>query len=364
MHNLLQYETQVSQTITTFCERLDEEFVNGANAGKTCKMDDWLSFFAWDVIGELTFSKPMGFMENGSDFSGLLRDADKAVDYFAVIGQIPILDQWLAKNPIRPIGPPSFDHAAAFCAQKSIDRQQGTDGKSSDQRDMLDDFIAAMKLTPEEINDNGVVSALLVNIMAGADTTAALLRAVTYYVLKNPPVLKKLQQELDAARLTLPVTYSAAQVLPYLEAVIKESSRMHPGVGLILERIVPSGGLTLTDGTVIPPGTIVGMNPWIIHQNKQIFGQDAASFRPERWLRNEAEGETEEEYQVRFTAMKQSDLSFGAGNRVCLGKNVSIMESYKAIATLFLTYDVSTHSIFPICSDIFLKFIVANPFAR
>ncbi|RDL39232.1 uncharacterized protein BP5553_03572 [Venustampulla echinocandica] len=341
MHNLLQYEPQVSRTIDQFCEHLDEQFIDGSNAGKTCNMDDWLLYFAWDVIGELTFSKPMGFMEKGCDFNGLLADADKAQDYFAVVGQIPSLDHWLAKNPVRPIGPPSFDHAAAFCAQKSIDRQKGTDGKASDQRDMLDDFIGAMKLSPEQINDNGVVSALLVNIMAGADTTASLLRAVIYFALKNPSVVKKLQRELDAAQLSRPVTYAAAKDLPYLDAVIKEAGRMHPGVGLVLERIVPSAGLTLTDGTVIPPGTIVGMNSWVVHQNKRVYGEDAASFRPERWLRDEAKGETEEEFLPRLLMMKQTDLSFGAGNRVCLGKNVSIMESYKVIATLFMTYDMS-----------------------
>jgi len=84
----------------------------------------------------------------------------------------------------------------------------------------------------------------------------------------------------------------------------------------------------------------VGMNSWVIHQDKDIFGQDAASFIPERWLRDE-EGESEEEYQARLTTMKNHEFSFGAGSRICLGKSISTLETYKVMASLFLTYDVS-----------------------
>lgn len=39
--------------------------------------------------------------------------------------------------------------------------------------------------------------------------------------------------------------------------------------------------------------------------------------------------------------MKNHDLTFGAGKRVCMGKSVSILETYKVMTTLFLTYEVS-----------------------
>lgn len=119
--------------------------------------------------------------------------------------------------------------------------------------------------------------------------------------------------------------------------------RMHPGVGLPLERIVPDEGLTLPDGRFVPAGTIVGMSAWVVHMNKDVFGQDAESFNPERWL--QAEGEVDEEYKERKSRMKEADLTFGAGKRVCLGKNISILEAYKLMATLFLRYDVSCLSL-------------------
>lgn len=176
-------------------------------------------------------------------------------------------------------------------------------------------------------------------MFAGSDTTGITLRAIIYYVLKNPSVHRKLQQELDAADLPLPVTYKAAQTLPYLVAVIEEAIRMHPAVGLPLERIVPNQGLTLPDGRFIKAGTIVGMNAWVVHEDKTVFGQDAESFNPERWL--QGPDESTMSYQSRRLRMREADLAFGAGRRICVGKNLSMLEVYKFIATLFMLYQVS-----------------------
>jgi len=137
----------------------------------------------------------------------------------------------------------------------------------------------------------------------------------------------------------MPPSYDDTIKLPYLSAVIKEAMRMHPGVGLPLERIVPKGGLTTPDGTILKEGTIVGMNPWVVHMDKTTFGQDAASYIPERWLPYPLE--SEEEFTARTTAMKNADLTFGAGKRSCIGKNVSLLDIYKAIPLLFMKYDVS-----------------------
>lgn len=252
---------------------------------------------------------------------------------------MPWLDQLLDKNPVKRIGPPSFNVAAGFCANQAINRISGADKHDPEkQKDFLDYFVKLKDENPGVIDVNQIISFLLINILAGADTTAATLCAIVYYVLKNPRVHQKLQEELDCSGLTIPASYDEAIKLPYLSAVIRETMRMHPGVGLPLERVVPQSGLTTPDGTVLPPGTIVGMNPWVVHMDKTTFGQDAASFVPERWLQSPLE--SEEEFKTRTTSMKNADLTFGAGKRACLGKNVSLLEIYKIIPLLFMKYDM------------------------
>lgn len=75
----------------------------------------------------------------------------------------------------------------------------------------------------------------------------------------------------------------AANILSISDAVIQESLRIHGNVGLIMERVVPREGAVI-DGYNLPGGTIVGVNPWAIHHNSEIFGEDVHAFRPERWL--------------------------------------------------------------------------------
>jgi cytochrome P450 len=66
-------------------------------------------------------------------------------------------------------------------------------------------------------------------------------------------------------------------------AVTNEALRIHPSTGLILERCTPKGGVTL-HGKYIPENTIIGVNCWVVNRDKGIFGEDAHSFRPERWI--------------------------------------------------------------------------------
>ncbi len=145
-------------------------------------------------------------------------------------------------------------------------------------------------------------------------------------------------RELEYSELSMPVTWKESQQLPYLDACIKEALRLHPPVGISLERLVPSDGLTLTDGTYIHPGTVVGMNAWVVHKNKAVFGADAGVYNPDRWLRQKHE--SEEAFDERFNTMRRHDMTFGYGDRGCLGKNISLMEIYKVFPSVLLQFDV------------------------
>jgi cytochrome P450 len=188
-------------------------------------------------------------------------------------------------------------------------------------------------------------------ILGGADTTAILLKALVYHILKHPSVQSTLVHELRTARSkssipsSVPLPHSLYSTLPYLQACIAEALRFHPVVGHILERIVPSSGLALSNGTVLPPGTIVGINPWILTRDEKVYGERAEDFVPERWLKKE--DESEEKFEERTKVMKEADLAWGGGNRTCLGRPLALVELGKVGASLFGGYDVSFSS-FPI----------------
>lgn len=136
-----------------------------------------------------------------------------------------------------------------------------------------------------------------------------------------------------------PVPFKDAKDIPYLAAIISEACRIHPPVGSMLERVVPTEGLRLSDGRFLPSGTLVGMNAWVVNVDKSVFGPDADQFVPERWLPRD--GETPAEWENRMWRMRECDLTFGAGKRGCLGKNLTMTEIYKITATVFSLFEVS-----------------------
>lgn len=81
------------------------------------------------------------------------------------------------------------------------------------------------------------------------------------------------------------------------------------------------------------------MNQWVISLDKDVYGDDADFFRPERWLRGD--DETAAAYEARLKMMKEGDLSFGGGNRICTGRHMASLEMFKVTATLFSRYEVS-----------------------
>ena len=262
---------------------------------------------------------------------------------------MPLLDKvykFISNNIMTPGPPPflwAFQQAYAAVAERNTQREAGTNSDRAP--DLLDQFIDAKKTYPDIVDDDHkVVNYLFLNIVAGSDTTGTSLAAILYYTLRNQQAYARLRKELNAAGLdpTVPVSWRDCQSLTYLDAVIQEGLRIHPPIGLHLERVVPRGGSALPDGRFLPEGTKVGMNAWVTNRSEELFGPDTDSFVPERWLRKE--GEPEDEFNARFARMKGLNFTFGYGSRICTGRSAAYLEMYKLIATIFLLYDVSLHS--------------------
>lgn len=183
-----------------------------------------------------------------------------------------------------------------------------------------------------------VLSSCTGMIFAGSETTAISLSAIFYNLVKHPRVYSALMSELDTAastgkiapRSNCKVSWSEAQQLPYLDACIQESFRLHPAAGLMLERIVPAQGITIVD-TFVPGGTIVGCNAWVLHRRPEIFGEDVDVFRPERWLEASPE---------KLREMRATMFQFGAGARTCLGRNISLLEVYKLVPAFLRNFEI------------------------
>ncbi|KAH8725553.1 pisatin demethylase [Phaeosphaeriaceae sp. PMI808] len=349
MSSLVQFEPLVDSAIGEFLTQLRTRYAEKSGDAKILDFGEWLQYFAFDVICELTYSKRLGFIERGEDIENIITDLEWVLDYSAVVGQIPILDRVFLKNPIRKWmsarGLLRGTPVAHFAMRRIAETKARTETNLSDKsgtlnkkprRDFLSCFQEAHHKDPDFIGEDRVLALTVANMIAGADTTAISLRAIFYNLARNPSNLAKLRDELNqviakrGSEKGALFTWNEVRDLPYLSAVINESLRTHPAVGLPLERIVPPSGLLL-DETIIPSGTNVGCSAWILHLDEQVWGTKPECWIPERWIDATASQKAE---------MKNSLFSFGAGARTCIGKNISYLEMYKLVPAVLHAFNV------------------------
>lgn len=199
--------------------------------------------------------------------------------------------------------------------------------------DFVSRFFQIRQEDPNKMTKMDIFTMCQSNIGAGSDTTAISLSAIVYNLLKHPKTYNRLKEEIIEAanqgKISDPISFKEAQELPYLQAVIKEALRLHSATGLPLARVVPKGGAMLA-GKHFPEGATVGINSWVAHRNTSVFGADADTWRPERWLDGN---------DATVAEMDRYFLAFGLGSRTCLGKNLSMLEMSKLIPQLLRTFD-------------------------
>lgn len=132
-----------------------------------------------------------------------------------------------------------------------------------------------------------------------------------FHLLANPDEVRKLKVELHTAALN-GTDLSIAQVdnLPYLNAIIQEAIRLHPGVMARQVRVSPDFPIVYENPCthevfIIPPGTVTSMSPLDAHMHPAAFGDNAYEFCPQRW--------------VDEPHLKEYFIGFSRGTRNCLG---------------------------------------------
>ncbi|PLB50941.1 cytochrome P450 [Aspergillus steynii IBT 23096] len=322
-----EFEPQIANCVALFLRRMREE------QGKALNMSLWLHLYAYDSLADVNVSEKLGFLEQGSDVNGMIAAADRIFVLVGLLTQAPILH--LGLRLLRSLMPAeNSEPLIQYSFDKVEQRQKSLEKKP----DMLNKFLSLHEAQPEKVSVREIKAAIFINLMAGHDVLAITLRAIWYYLAQNPRVAKILRAEIAGARQAeglsedddAQLSYATASSLPYLDAVLIETMRVHPNTGTILERKVPASGVTI-DGYHLPPDTTVGVNAWVLHRNPTIFGADADTYRPERWLEATPEQKVE---------MKKYIFTFGAGPHTCIGQHIAMIQIVKVVAEFFHRFDV------------------------
>lgn len=146
-------------------------------------------------------------------------------------------------------------------------------------------------------------------------------------LLQNPDELRKARQEL----LTIigterPVQELDVDKLPYLQAVVKETMRLHPAGPLLLPYKAKAD--TEVSGYILPKGIQVFVNAWAIARDPN-YWVEPTKFRPERFLGS----------SVHYKGRNFQYIPFGAGRRVCPGMQLGGRMVHLMVASLVQAFD-------------------------
>eukprot|EP00253_Pinus_taeda_P015893 PITA_15893 len=184
----------------------------------------------------------------------------------------------------------------------------------------------------EKLDDDDMIAVLWEMIFRGTDTTALLTEWAMAELLLNPQVQSKLQGELDAVvGRNRSVTEADIEKLPYLQAVVKESLRMHPPGPLLSWARLCTEDWFMANGMCVTAGTTAMVNMWSITHDPEIWDRPH-QFRPERFLPSEGG----QHVDVRGNDLRLAP--FGAGRRVCPGKALGLRTVQLWVAKLFHSF--------------------------
>ncbi|PON60489.1 Cytochrome P450, E-class, group I [Parasponia andersonii] len=195
----------------------------------------------------------------------------------------------------------------------------------SDQKDLLSRFMASVD------DDNYLRDIVVSFLLAGRDTVSAGLTSFFYLISGHPEVERAIREESD--RVVGPdsgdvASFGKMRDMHYLHAAVYESMRLFPPVQFDSKFCKEDD--VLPDGTFVRRGTRVTYHPYAMGRMERIWGPDCLEFKPERWLKDGV-----------FTPVCLYKYPvFQAGLRVCLGKELAIMEMKSVVLALIRRFDI------------------------
>lgn len=336
-----------------------ERFIRGCDAACTSPLDPklkrpdpkdltfdyraWTNFFTLDAIADIGLSERLGFLDQGHDLvrAETMDGRVHYVNYRACLhataraqsqlvwsySWYKFLEKWskVFSPYYRSLWRLNEGWNGIVLARAKTRLERYVAGEK------LDDFFQALMENksgnPNNLEWGEIVAEVSIMLNAGSDTTAIAMNNVMFWLLKNPQCLARLREEVDAVldpdEVVAP--YDKVKHLPYLRACLDESMRITPPTTFGLPRRTPKEGAYIL-GEFVPGETSVSISAYVAHRDPIVF-PNPESYIPDRWL-----GEKGKQLQPYF-------ISFSAGARGCIGRNISYLEQTVLLASVVHRYE-------------------------
>jgi cytochrome P450 len=322
-------EPVISDTVGMLVTQVDK----CATEGRSINIRRYLNYFTIDVFSRLLYSDSMGCLERGNDMvdaetregkvykTPFIKSLHDATVINTVLGMeaplLPLTKRLFSWHPYKRAGA-DYENIIYHNTAKRL--------RDNDAEDDIFSKLLINKGEPAGLSLGAILAEASVMMNAGTDTTTAALTNSVYLLYKNPNVLARLREELDAATGTTEIpSYDALAQLPYLRACVEESLRVRPASSMGLPRVVPKGGRMIA-GKFIDEGVTVSVPTYTLLRSPEAF-DNPEEFDPERWISGDKE------------RMNKAHFPFSTGPRACIGRNIAYFEQLLVIAALVKSFD-------------------------
>ncbi|KAI5059524.1 hypothetical protein GOP47_0025843 [Adiantum capillus-veneris] len=304
------------------CHKLD----TAAKHGEDVEMESLFSHLTLDIIGKAVFNY---------DFNSLSRDTGVVEAVYTVLREaehrsIAIIPYW--DFPIiKDLSPRQRKVAAALkfvnetlndlisICKKMVDEEnlKFEDDYMNERDPSILHFLLA---SGDDVSSKQLRDDLMTLLIAGHETSAAVLTWAFYLLAQNPTVLAKLQHEVDLVLGDRMPTIEDMKKLKYTTRVINETLRLYPQPPVLIRRSLEEDVL---GNYPISKGEDIFISVWNLHRSPVLW-EDPEVFRPERWP---VDGPDPTEVTENFRY-----LPFGGGPRKCVGDMFATFENITAVA--------------------------------
>ncbi|KAL0938610.1 trichothecene c-15 hydroxylase [Colletotrichum truncatum] len=319
--SMFEQESIIKKYVDLLFERLREK---SSKDSQPVNMVAWYNWTTFDIIGDLAFGESFGCLDNSAyhPWVKILFDGIKEGTFKSNIRRYPIVEKLLMK-----FVPAELKNKRDQHVQLTREKVAKRVSMQTERSDFMDSM--TKKKGPQELNFEELRANSSTLIVAGSETTATALSAITYYLTTHTRAMTKLNEEVRSAFSTeADIDMVSVQKLQYMQAVVNEGLRMYPPVPTgIMRRVSEGEGLFL--GQYVPKGTLVQVWHWPVFHNPEHFTLPD-SFIPERWLDNS-----------RFTSDKKEAFQpFSVGPRNCIGRNLAYAEMRLILARMIWNFDM------------------------
>ncbi|XP_050221330.1 cytochrome P450 71A9-like [Mercurialis annua] len=267
-------------------------------------------------------------ISGGRGLDYLLGEAQEILGGFCIADFFPRME-WVCKfNGLEARAEKTFGQLDKFY-DKILEEHLDPDRPEPEHEDLVDVLLRLQRDDSRNtsLSNDSIKGVLNDMFIAGTDTSAATIVWTMTELIRNPQVMKKVQEEVrELLKSKTKVEESDIPGLGYLKAVLKESFRIHPPTPLMVPRE------TIQDCRVgdydIPAKTRVFINGSSIFMDPKNW-ENPSEFRPERFLNN----------SVDFSGQHFELTAFGVGRRGCPGMNFAVIVVELALANLLYHFD-------------------------